>query len=129
MRSAPAKARPRIELGNAYYESGKLQAAEIQYQYALQLDPELGVAMANLGSLYTTAGELDVAEYWLTKALTTTPLHAHGYVWLAVLRMRQGRLAEATQLLLQARALTPDLTDSLHRIINKNLTLIADATR
>jgi Flp pilus assembly protein TadD len=118
-----------VELGNAYYETGRLQAAEIQYQYALQLDPELGVAMANLGSLYLTAGELDVAEYWLTRALTTTPLHAHGYVWLAVLRMHQGRLAEAALLLQQGRELTVSSGDPLHKIINRNLALIADAVR
>ncbi len=100
-----------------------MRAAETQYLAALQLQPDLGVAAVNLGVLYFNVDRLDAAEYWLTRALTDTPMLADGYANLGALRLAQGRRSEALLLLLQAQQLVVN-NNSLQVLISRNLALL-----
>jgi eukaryotic-like serine/threonine-protein kinase len=76
----------------------EFNAAEVDYQHALELRPDLNyryVLLVNRGGLYLHAGQLDraIADLEAAVQLNDKPYHAHAL--LAQIYQRQGRLDQA----------------------------------
>lgn len=76
------------------------------YRRAIQLDPTLDAAMANLGRLYFHRGEYGAAETWWFRALEVNPDHAETNYNLGYLRAEQGVIHSAIEFF--KRAITND---------------------
>ncbi|HTD29194.1 MAG TPA: tetratricopeptide repeat protein, partial [Xanthomonadaceae bacterium] len=81
--------------------------AEAEYRRAVQLAPNDGAAMYNLGTVLATLGQPDQAASWVRQALVTDPLHASWHIVLAGYLSGLGRLDEAEQAARKAIELRP----------------------
>jgi Tfp pilus assembly protein PilF len=102
--------RPEAHLNLALFhlERGEATRAEAEYRAALKLEPDFAPAWLNLADLYRALGRDEAGETVLGEGLQRLPgdgdlLHALG-----LLRVRQGRPAEALALLRQAAAARQD---------------------
>jgi predicted AlkP superfamily phosphohydrolase/phosphomutase/Flp pilus assembly protein TadD len=103
-------------MGLARSRAGDLKQAEGSFRRALELAPDFGGTMANLGSLYGRAGRLEEAVQVLSRALRIEPRHVEARVNLGAALAKLGRHAEAIESLSEARALglkTPELLNAL----------------
>lgn len=111
-----------LPLGEKQYRAQDYQGAIDTYKRALQLDPDNLITHYRLGYVYTQSGELETAEYHLSRSLeideTFAPaLAARGYVYRRIAeKMAQG--IDRDELLNQAEAnflaglrLSPKLVD------------------
>ena len=81
--------------------------AQAEYQRAVQLAPNDGSSLFNLGNLLATLGHPDQAVALTRQALATDPLHAIWYNWLAIYLSGLGRLDEAAAAIHKAIELQP----------------------
>lgn len=70
---APDDPRPYFLLGAAYEEAGEFNHAEAQFQDAQQFKRYLGEAWTNLGSLALRRGDLNSANWYLSRAVLRAP--------------------------------------------------------
>jgi len=115
-RKAPDKLRPHINLGGVYQLRGEAERAIQEYEFVLRGHPDQSTALANLAALYTDRNDLERAESLLKPAIDRNDQFAPIYVGMAVVRLRQGRFAEAQELLEHAYTLDP-----MHPMIHHNL--------
>ena len=83
------------------------RGAEAEYRRATELAPNDGYAKFSLGNQLTTMGEVERAIELTREALTTEPLRANWYYWLATYLSGLNRLDEAEQAIRRAIALQP----------------------
>ncbi len=81
--------------------------AEAAYRRALQLAPNDGAAMHNLGLQLATLGQVEQAAALTRKALITDPLNSNWHLWLAIELSGLGQLDEAEQSVRKAMELQP----------------------
>lgn len=81
--------------------------AQTEYLRALQLAPNDGAALFNLGSLRATLGQPERAVALVRQALVTNPLNANWHVSLATYLSGLGRLDEAERAIRKAIELQP----------------------
>ncbi|MEO6968108.1 MAG: tetratricopeptide repeat protein [Rhodanobacteraceae bacterium] len=81
--------------------------AQAEYQRAVQLAPNDGASLFNLGNLLATLGHPDQAVALTRQALATDPLHAIWYNWLATYLSALGRFDEAKTAIRKAIELQP----------------------
>jgi len=81
--------------------------AESEFRRALALSPNDGQAMFNLGNQLATFGEVEPAIELTRQALTTEPLRATWYNWLASYLLGLNRLDEAELAVRRALELQP----------------------
>ena len=81
---------------------------ESEYQRALQLLPNDGLAKTSRAEVFATLGHPDKAVDLIRQALATDPLNARRYHLLATFLLPLGRLAEAGQALRKSIALQPE---------------------
>ena len=62
-----------IVMGQALFESGRLDEARATFQTALDLDPENLIALRHLGDIARETGELDGARIWYQRLLEIDP--------------------------------------------------------
>jgi tetratricopeptide (TPR) repeat protein len=105
----PERPGPRVALGWALQEQGKLANAEAQYKAALQANPNWAAAHINLGGLAEELGDLTGAEACFRAALAANPRFALPYARLATLL--RGKLPPADLAALQERLADPELGD------------------
>jgi tetratricopeptide (TPR) repeat protein len=84
-------------LGNAFYQQGKLDEATDQYQEALRLNSHYDKAHYNLGNVLYRQNRLDEAMSQYQIALGTDPDYAEAHNNLGLIFQRKGRLDEAMQ--------------------------------
>lgn len=84
----------RVQLGNLYFNSGRLDEAERQYRTALQRAPDYGLAQAGMAYVRAARGDDAGAIELLTKAVESMPLPEH-VIALGDLYARNGRTDEA----------------------------------
>jgi Flp pilus assembly protein TadD len=92
---APAKARPRVNLGLALRNAGRFDEAEQQYRRALELEPHYPFALNNLGTILRLQGRPDEAAPLFHAAITARPRYADPRINLGNLAMDRGDLVGA----------------------------------
>lgn len=108
------------EEARARYQNGDLEAAATQYKQALELEPRIPDAWADLGFIRYQLQRYAEAEEALNTALTLKPGHPQAMNNLANLYQRTNRLAEAEAL---CRTLTAAHPDYLNAWMNLGTTL------
>ena len=83
-----------VNLGIALKNSGDLDGAEEQYQAALSLEADLGIAHANLGNLKRARGDKEGAKFHMRRAVALAPDSAVPHFNLAMLLLRTSESAE-----------------------------------
>jgi TolB-like protein/Flp pilus assembly protein TadD len=107
------------ELAEAHLARGELlrkadfdwRGAQAEFRRATELAPNDGQAQFALGLELATIGEVEQAIELTRVALTTEPLHANWYNWLAIYLSGLNRLDEAEQAIRRAIALQPAAED------------------
>ena len=99
----PDNIRVLLDLGHACYQLARYPEAEIAFEKALELcEPaKRDVIFGELGNLNRSRGDFSAAADWYQKQIETDPADATGYLFLGALLLRQGKLPEAKQILLQ----------------------------
>ena len=103
----PDSSLAQFELGNAYYQAGRLESAVEAYQTAIDLDPNYQAAYANLGVTYYQLQQFELAARQYEKALELDPQDGDVAYNLGALYLQQALSQEAQpdpQLLNQAVA-------------------------
>ena len=103
------------DLAAAHTARGRLLAtadfdwagAEAAYRRAVQLAPNDGNALHNLGLQLAMLGKVEEASALTRRALTTDPLNSNWHLWLAIEQSALGRLDEAEQSIRKAMELQP----------------------
>jgi tetratricopeptide (TPR) repeat protein len=83
------------------------RGAEAEYRRATELAPNDGYAKFSLGNQLTTMGEVEQAIELTREGLTTEPLRANWYYWLATYLSGLNQLDDAEQAIRRAIALQP----------------------
>jgi predicted CXXCH cytochrome family protein len=97
-----------LNLSVVYAQQGQLDAAQAELETALRLDPRFVPALINLADLYRVRNRDAQGERFLQQAIAAAPQAGEPLHALGLLRVRQGRMQEATELLGQAAQLLPD---------------------
>jgi len=84
------------------------RGAEAEFRRATELAPNDGEAKFSRGTQLATVGEVEQAIELTREALTTEPLHATWYNWLAAYLTALNRLDEGEQAIRKAIALQPN---------------------
>jgi tetratricopeptide (TPR) repeat protein len=105
---ATDSARIHFNLGNQYYNQGKIAEAVPLYEKAIELDPEYSDAYTNLGLLHYESGRIREAVALYEKAVQITPKHSMAHTNLGVAYYDLGRRAEALSSYKKAIELNPD---------------------
>ncbi|HET6374200.1 MAG TPA: tetratricopeptide repeat protein, partial [Candidatus Polarisedimenticolia bacterium] len=90
-------------LGLILMRKGELQAAEAEFKNALELAPDFGGTMANLGSLYGRTGRLEEAVTILSRAVRIEPRNLEARVNLGASLAKRGEIDAAILSLEEAR--------------------------
>jgi tetratricopeptide (TPR) repeat protein len=92
---SPNKARPHLNLGNAYKAQGRIDETIKEYQSALKFDPDSFALHNNLGLAYSAQGRINEAinEYQIVLSLNPDSVKTHYNLGLAYLGL--GRSDEA----------------------------------
>jgi len=109
---APQKARGHNNLGIAYKEKGRLEAALQEYEAAITLKPDYAKAHNNLGVVYKGLGRLEAAIEAYQQALALKPDYVESYYNLGIAYRDLGRLEAAIEAYQQALALKPDFAEA-----------------
>lgn len=91
------KARPYVNLGFAYLESGQYDKAFEATQKGIDLDPKFGGAYYNLGIIYQKMGDLDKALAMGKKSLEINPELHMAHFFLGSIYFETGRFEEAAE--------------------------------
>jgi len=138
-KKSPYKARPHINLGEAYAEKGRLNDAISEYKQALVIKPRFAEAHNNLGDAYTKKGRLDeairyakahynlgvayfkwgkldeaIAEY--RQALTIKPRYAEAHNNLGITYVKKGKLDRAISKYKKALSIKPRYADAHYNL-------------
>ena len=85
----------RLNLGVALYSMGRFSEAMVEFERVVEQAPDTAAAWANLGAAANQLGHVQRAEEALTRACQLAPKLRDVHLNLALLRLKQGRLAEA----------------------------------
>lgn len=77
--------------GEAFFGQGKLDEALVDYQKALEFDPQLYEAPLFSGDVYSHRGDWAQAEIWYQKAIAIDPTKETAYRYSATPLVRQGK--------------------------------------
>ena len=102
-----------VGLAAAQTFSGKLGEAQKSLREALAKNERNIEAHHNLGLVLLSLNDLDGACKEIERALELRPGHLDDMVWLARIRMQQGKEQEAREWIARARAAEPDSTTPL----------------
>lgn len=108
----PGSARAHNNLARLLQIRGHLDAAELEYARAVELDPEYVLAHYNWGVALLQRGRLAEAIQQLTDAVSRAPRFADARLNLGVALLRAGRTQEAASELQTAIELQPEAVDA-----------------
>jgi superkiller protein 3 len=95
-------------LGDAFYQQGRMDEAIAQYQRALEIKPDNEKAHYNLGNVSRDLGRMNEAISRYQKALAINPNYVEAINNLGVVFARQGRMEEAIAHFQKALIIKPD---------------------
>jgi serine/threonine-protein kinase len=82
--------------------------AQVQFGWAISLDPTHDEAFRGLARVYDLRGEPDAAEEVYRKAISIRPRYWAGYSWLAGVYLYQGRYADSEEMFRRVTELAPE---------------------
>jgi len=112
----PDHPRPRIQLGTALAESGRLEEAAREYEHVLADHPREATALADLGAVREQQGAVDEAMARYDLALRIDPRLRAARSNLGVLLARRGRMPEAIAQLEEAVRRHPDFVEAHYNL-------------
>jgi serine/threonine-protein kinase len=98
--------------GNELIQEGDLEAAAVEYQKALEMDPQYVDALTNLGVVYYNLEQLDAAAEQYSKAIEIAPNDADIRSNLAAAYVQMNQLDRALEEYLKAVELNPELAEA-----------------
>jgi tetratricopeptide (TPR) repeat protein len=107
-----------INLGNALLEEGGIDDAMVQYQKALQFNPENADANVSFGYALIQKGMRDEASIYLLKALEINPDNAAANNDLGIISFEKGNSAEAIAHFEKALLIKPDYPEASYNFGN-----------
>jgi tetratricopeptide (TPR) repeat protein len=114
VKKSPHKARPYVNLGFAYIESGQYDKALVATQKGIDLDPKFGGAYYNLGIIYQKTGDLNKAIAMAKKSLEIDPDLHTAYTFLGTIYFENGQYEEAANVFERILKAYPYLPDVHH---------------
>lgn len=111
--------------GLSFQRSGRLQDAILEYKRAIEADPQLAGAHANLLFVYLVLGQLGKAEKHYYSAVKLDPNIYEIHHNLGILRKVQGRNQEAVEAFRKTLKINPFYADSHHMLA----TILAEEER
>ena len=93
----PDSPEAQFELGNAYYQAGRLENAVEAYRAAIELDPNYQAAYANLGVAYYQLEQFELAARQYEKAIELDPQDGDVAYNLGALYLQQALSQEGEQ--------------------------------
>jgi tetratricopeptide (TPR) repeat protein len=113
---SPNKMRPRLKLGIAFTDQGRIDEAIREYQTAIKLKPDFADAYFNLGAAYFAKNRIDEAinEYQSAIKLNSDYVKPHNNLGNAYIA--QGRIDEAIREYQTALKLKPDYVDAHYNL-------------
>ncbi len=106
-RKSPAKARPLINRGLAFFGREQFERAIEDYSGAINLDPDDRTAYYNRALVFTETGQYDKAINDYIAAIVSSPSYMDAYLNLGALYARVGKTGLAIQTLSKAVAIDP----------------------
>jgi protein O-mannosyl-transferase len=98
-------------LGSSFLQAGDINRARMSYTFALQQNPENGVALVGSGVLAERDGKIDLAVEQMSHAMKVEPTDI-GYLLLAQALRKAGNPLEAEDTIAQAHAISKDFTQA-----------------
>jgi tetratricopeptide (TPR) repeat protein len=103
----PSSAELRNNLGLLYMQQGRLDDAQLEFEAAARLEPDLPLVQMNLGRVYASRGLPAQAEVHFKNVLKLQPGTPEVLGFLGAVLAQQGRLQEAEEALQNAVRLQP----------------------
>jgi Tfp pilus assembly protein PilF len=103
-----AEAMSYVRSAQQYIRSRDMDGAEREAQKALEVWPDMNLAVRLLGSIYTQRGQFDQAVVLLEKSLAREPFSAETLNNLAINYMQKGMMSRAEELLVTSLQIRPD---------------------
>jgi Flp pilus assembly protein TadD len=103
-------------LGVALQQVGDAAGAEVEFRQALVLQPDLALALNNLGEIVLARNRLDSAEQLFRRAVSSQPGYALAHYNLGVVFQRTSRIADAESEYRRTLELMPGFTDAQERL-------------
>jgi len=94
VKKSPAKDRPHVNLGKAYFDNGMIKEALAEFKKAIEINPFSGQGHYNLGNCYYRIGRTDdaIAQYKI--AVSINPYYSLAYNNLAIAYFSKGLYEE-----------------------------------
>jgi tetratricopeptide (TPR) repeat protein len=108
----PVSVEEHFKKGNEFAQSGDFESAIVEYEAALELEPDNVSALTNLGVAYYSTGDLDGAIAQYNKAIEIAPEDADIYSNLAAAYVQKGQLDKALETYETAVKHNPDLAEA-----------------
>ena len=120
-----------FELGNIYYELSRFKEAEISYNKAIEINPNLAEAHYNLGILLTDLKRYDEAEKEYREAIRINPNDAEAHYNLGILLTDLKRYTKAEKEYREAIRINPDYAKAHNNlgVLLKNLQRYEEAEK
>lgn len=103
-----AEAMSYVRSAQQYIRSRDMDGAERETQKALEVWPDMNLAIRLLGSIYTQRGQFDQAVVLLEKSLAREPFSAETLNNLAINYMQKGMMSRAEEMLVTSLQIRPD---------------------
>ncbi len=116
MRALDRGASSHLRRGLAFEEAGRIEDAIAEHEKALELDPDLSLAHANLIILYGRTNQRQKAEEHFRAAVRIDPNHADSYYNYGVLLLKEGKDAEAEEMFRKAVEANPFHSQAYHNL-------------
>ncbi len=116
MRALDRGASSHLRQGLAFEEAGRIEDAIAEHEKALELDPDLSLAHANLIILYGRTNQPQKAEEHFRAAVRIDPNHADSYYNYGVLLLKEGKDAEAEEMFRKAVEANPFHSQAYHNL-------------
>ncbi|MEQ1352783.1 MAG: tetratricopeptide repeat protein [Candidatus Acidiferrum sp.] len=127
VKASPAFAEAHLNLGLAYEEVGKNEAAITSFQKALSIKPRLRGANLFLAIAEYRLNDLDKAVAALRKETSYYPADANAWMWLGAVQLAKSQPEDAAQALDKAAKLDPANVDILYHRGRAHLLISKDS--
>lgn len=105
-----------IKQGTAHYEQGELDKASVEFNKALELEPDNSYALRNLGTVYADLGNWEEAVAAYEQAIELAPDFGEAYGDLVAAYVSLDKLSEAIEAGQKAIELAPDYATAYNNL-------------